>query len=442
MSESNLIERKQLRSYQNIIVNKCKSHPFYGVFAEPGTGKTICLGTVIADLNLKTLIVSTPRIIDHVWRQELSAWEHTAHLSVGNLHCPPKKRARHLDNQVLLITFNLLDWFKSHGCHIDCIIIDESSCIKNPSSKRFKLLRELGTQVQRRYILSGTPRPNSALDLYGQLAFLTDMGKAPWDIPYSQFQLKYFITNDPMGWSWRPRAGVEALLTKIVARDAISIRTADCLDLPKITIQDLLVHLPDSVTTMYLDMESQLLLTLQDGVIDAVSSGVLVGKLRQITAGAIYDDTGQWHQLHDEKLMAVKELVDSISTPVMIVYQFRHDLERLQALFPQGEVMRDIDRWNNDEIPVMFLQPKSAGHGLNLQHGSCQHQIWLNLSYSSEEYQQTIARLHRSGQNKPIFVHRIIAQDTIDVTITDVLANKVGGQNALLEQLKIRRQTK
>ena len=193
---------------------------------------------------------------------------------------------------------------------------------------------------------------------------------------------------------------------------------------------------------MYLDMESQLLLTLQDGVIDAVSSGVLVGKLRQITAGAIYDDTGQWHQLHDEKLMAVKELVDSISTPVMIVYQFRHDLERLQALFPQGEVMRDIDRWNNDQIPVMFLQPKSAGHGLNLQHGSCQHQIWLNLSYSSEEYQQTIARLHRSGQNKPIFVHRIIAQDTIDVTITDVLANKVGGQNALLEQLKIRRQTK
>ena len=117
MSESNLIERKQLRSYQNIIVNKCKSQPFYGVFAEPGTGKTICLGTVIADLNLKTLIVSTPRIIDHVWRQELDAWEHTAHLTVGNLHCPPKKRTRHLDNQVLLITFNLLSWFKNHGCY-------------------------------------------------------------------------------------------------------------------------------------------------------------------------------------------------------------------------------------------------------------------------------------------------------------------------------------
>ena len=431
----------KLRSYQNDIIERCKRSEFYGVFAEPGAGKTITMGTVIGDLDCKTLIVSTPRICDYVWEQELSAWEHTAHLTVGNLHTIPAKRKAQLDNQVLLISFELLQWFLDQDVAIDCLIIDESSCIKNTRSKRYKLLRKLGIKVKRRYILSGTPRPNSSLELYPQMAFLCSGKKSPWNIPFTQFRLRYYKPLDRFGWRWIPKKGVDKALTELVARDAISIRTADCLDLPELNVNDIFVELPKSAQCLYDEMYSELVIELNnDTYIDAVNGGVKVGKLAQIAAGAIYDEFGEWHLLHDEKLSVIKELVDDIATPVMIIYRFRHDLARLQEAFPDAEVMDGgtvVDRWNNNEIPLLLLQPQAAGHGLNLQKSSCQHQIWFNLSYSCEQYQQTIARLHRSGQRNSIFIHRILAADTIDLTIANILARKAGGQNALLEELRL-----
>ena len=131
-----------LRPYQTELIEKCKAVDFYGLFLSVGLGKTITMGTVIADLNLRTLIVSTPRICDFVWEVELSAWEHTAGLSVSNLHVAPKKRKALLGAQVLLISFDLLDWFIKQNCHVDMIIVDESSLIKNSSSKRYKNLRK------------------------------------------------------------------------------------------------------------------------------------------------------------------------------------------------------------------------------------------------------------------------------------------------------------
>ena len=435
------IPRTKLRTYQNDMISRCVESDYYGVFAEPGAGKTITMGTVIADLNVKALVVSTPRICDCVWQQELAAWEHTAHLTVGNLHTTPAKRKAQLDNQVLLISFELVKWFMEQNVDIDCLVIDESSCIKNTSSKRYKLLRKLGKRVKRRYILSGTPRPNSSLELYPQMAFLCSGEKAPWNLPFTQFRLRYYNPLDKFGWRWRPKKGVDAALTKLVARDAISIRTADCLDLPELNINDVFIELPKKARSLYDEMFDEFVIELsEETVIDAVNGGVKVGKLAQIAAGAIYDEFREWHLLHDEKISVIKELVDDITTPVMIIYRFRHDLERLRQVFPDAVVMDGgtvVDSWNNNEIPILLLQPQAGGHGLNLQKSKCQHQIWFNPTYSCEQYQQTIARLHRSGQRNTVFIHRILAADTIDLTIATILARKVGGQNALLEELKL-----
>jgi SNF2 family DNA or RNA helicase len=94
-----------------------------------------------------------------------------------------------------------------------------------------------------------------------------------------------------------------------------------------------------------------------------------------------------------------------------------------------------IERWNKGKIPLLAVHPKSAGHGLNLQHGGC-HMVFLSLPWSLELYEQVVGRLHRSGQERDVWVYVLLTNKTIDERIWAALADKRAISDVALEELK------
>ena len=182
-----------------------------------------------------------------------------------------------------------------------------------------------------------------------------------------------------------------------------------------------------------------LVLELPGGEITAANAASLTLKLSQLANGAIYTDDKDVVTIHDRKLDAMEDLVESANgKPVLVAYWFKHDKERIQQRMEARELKepQDFADWNAGKIPVALIHPASAGHGLNLQQGGS-ILVWFGLTWSLELYQQTNARLWRQGQeDKTVIIQHIVAKDTIDEHILKVLEHKDGTQAALIEAVK------
>ena len=192
---------------------------------------------------------------------------------------------------------------------------------------------------------------------------------------------------------------------------------------------------------------------MENEAITAQQAGVLSNKLLQFCGGAVYtdgsiedgvflqsiNDTKSWVTFSDAKIEALQEIIDELSgDPVLVAYNYRHELARLKEAFPNGrEILtdKDIDEWNKGDIPIMFVHPASAGHGLNLQHGGS-NLVWFSLTWDMEAYDQLNGRLDRQGQTKPVFIHHLVFRDSIEERIMERLANKHITQTELLNAMK------
>ena len=202
----------------------------------------------------------------------------------------------------------------------------------------------------------------------------------------------------------------------------------------------------DKSKAMYKKLERDLLLEYADADVIATTAAVLSNKLLQMASGAVYDEDRGVKIIHDAKLDALEDVFEAANgKPVMVFYNFRHSLERIQKRFPQARILRkgkdgveDISDWNNDEIPLLLLHPKSAGHGLNLQESSCRTVVWFDQIWSLEEDQQANARVYRQGQKHNIVVIRLVAEGTMDEDAVAALERKAAGQEELMQAVKAR----
>lgn len=189
----------------------------------------------------------------------------------------------------------------------------------------------------------------------------------------------------------------------------------------------------------YEELKKDLILQLPDGEITAANAASLTGKLSQMANGAVYSDDESILQIHDRKLDALEDIIESANgKPVLVAYWFRHDLERIRKRFAVREIKtsRDIADWNNGSIPVAVIHPASAGHGLNMQSGGSAL-VWFGITWSLELYQQTNARLWRQGQTaETVVITHIIAKGTIDERIVKALKMKDTSQSALIDAVK------
>jgi SNF2 family DNA or RNA helicase len=415
---------------------------------EMGLGKSVSTLTAISDMldgftANKVLVIAPLRVANSVWAQETRLWAHLNHLRVSVCTGPEKARraALSVDADVYVINRENVPWLvQNYGAKwpFDTVVVDESSSFKNASAKRFKALRKMLPNIESMVLLTGTPSPNGLLDLWAQM-YLIDYGER---LGRTLTGYKHrFFEADYWGRKFEPRAGADQKIHALLADKVIHMSAEDYLDMPdRIDLVET-VSLGNAEAN-YKDFERTMLAELDDGKeVEASTAAVLANKLMQYANGAIYTDAHRnWTETHTAKLDALAEIVeDNPSETILVAYNYASDLERLRKRFPDARVLdkkqETIDAWNRGEIRMLLAHPASAGHGLNLQRGGALC-VWFGLNWSLELYQQFNARLHRQGQDRPVRVVHIVAEDTIDQRVMGVLRDKDATQKNLLNALK------
>lgn len=444
-----MLSREHMHAYQERCVAFIKENRRCGLFLDMGLGKSVSTLTAALDLleefSVRRVLVIAPlRVANSVWAQEVKKWRHLSGLRVSVCTGNEKQRltALHMDADVFVINRENIMWLvekKRTKWPFDMVVIDESSSFKNASTKRFKAIRKILPDTEYMVLLTGTPSPNSLLDIWSQM-YMIDFGKALGRTMTGYKQR--FFEQDYMGYNWTLRDGAEKTIHSLIEPNVIHMSAEDYLDVPdRIDLTERVVLEP-SVMVQYKKFEKTLLLELDNGdEVEAMTAAVLANKLLQTANGSAYTDkNGAWTAIHSEKLDALAEIIeDNPNENILVAYNYRFDLERLQERFKTAVLLDKkqdtIDRWNNGQIKLMLAHPASAGHGLNLQNGGSMI-VWFGLTWSLEYYQQFNARLHRQGQLRPVRVVHIVSAETIDERVLQVLTMKDATQKSLLAALK------
>lgn len=442
----------QPHSYQKHAIDKVIENEKYGLFLDMGLGKTVSTLTAFSELQLldteKMLVIAPLNVAKDTWADEISKWEHLKHLRVSKILGTPKQRLAALNKDADIYITNkentkwLCEQYKKDW-PFDMVVIDELSTFKNPSSQRFKAIKKKLPLVKRFVGLTGTPSPNSLLDLWAQV-YLIDRGER-LETAFSRYRERYFRATHQVSdhvYNWELREGSEDLIYKQIEDIALSMKASDYLDMPERIDTKQVVTLSNKERKLYDELEKYYILEDEtDGTIVAQSGASLSQKLLQLSNGAVYTDDEDVRQIHDRKLDKLEEIIDEAQgQPILLFYNFKHDRDRILERFDDVLTLYDKgykDKWNSGKAKILLAHPASAGHGLNLQQGG--HIIvWFGLTWSLELYQQANARLYRQGQEHTTIIHHIMTDNTIDQRVYQALQNKELTQDELMKAIKAR----
>lgn len=437
-------------SYQQFATTFIETHPQAAIFLGMGMGKTIITLTALNNLitdryaTTKALIIAPLRVARDTWSNEQQKWDHLKNLRLSIIIGNPttRRNALNTDADIYIINRENIPWLvKELGNNwpFDTVVIDELSSFKNHKAQRFKALKTRLPKINRIVGLTGTPAPNSLEDLWAPFR-LIDGGERLGKY-LTHYRDKFFTPdkrNGPQIYSYKIRPGADKQIYDLIKDITVSMKTTDYLDLPPLATTTINVHLNPKERTIYNQLRDDMVTTIGTATIDAGTAGTLSNKLQQLSSGAIYTDDGVRY-IHDQKLDALTDIVEQASgNTILVAYWFKHELERLEAKFPQGKELstsQDMADWCEQKIPIGFIHPASAGHGLNLQSGG-HIMVWLTTPWSLELVEQTNARLFRQGQTEPVSIIHIQTSDTIDADVAKALEKKDTTQTALINAVK------
>ena len=440
-----MLNRDNMHEYQNRAVDFIKDNKKAALWIDMGLGKTISTLTALSDLVAnkkvkKVLIVAPLRVAKHTWSEEIRNWDHIQidYTILAGLTPANRKAAIYSDSPVHIINREMIPWLVEvlgQKWHYDCVVIDESSSFKSHASKRWKAFRKVLGKIKRMVQLTGTPAPNSLMDLWPQL-YLLDKGER-LENTRGKFLAKYCtVVGNPQWNQYEVNPERADTIYKKVKDLVLRMSAKDYLELPERIDLTVEVELPPKARKAYEDMKRDFIMMYESGEVLAVNAAVQVGKLLQICNGNAYTEDGDFVELHKEKLNELEQIIEQAQEPVLVAYNYKSDLSVIQKQLPNAEVLSSdpttIDRWNKGEIPVLLTHPASAGHGLNLQKGG-NIIVWYGVPWSLELYQQFNARLHRQGQQKPVRIIHIVAKDSADESVVESLKAKDDSQTKLLK---------
>ncbi|RGG87004.1 ATP-dependent helicase [Ruminococcus sp. AF17-11] len=437
-------------SYQEYAIKYIEAHPISALLIDMGLGKTSITLTAIRNLLFdsfevcKVLVIAPLRVAKNTWTDEIKKWEHLSTLTYSLIIGNENERLSALNKKadIYIINRENVDWLVNKSGYkfdFDMVVIDELSSFKNHQSKRFKSLMKVRPLVKRIVGLTGTPSSNGLMDLFAEFKVL-DMGKR---LGYfiGQYRNTYFKPdkmNGPIVYSYKPLPNAENAIYEKISDITVSMKANEYLKMPELLTSNYVVELSNSEKKQYDEMKKSLVLEITDGEITASNAASLSNKLCQLSNGAIYDDEQNIVEIHDRKLEALEDIIESMNgKPLLVAYWYRHDLERIKSRFSVREIKtsEDISDWNDGKIPVALIHPASAGHGLNLQNGGSTL-VWFGLTWSLELYQQTNARLYRQGQKNTVVIQHIITKGTIDEQILKALQKKNKTQADLIDAVR------
>lgn len=436
-------------AYQEYAIRRVVEQEKVGLFLDMGLGKTVITLTAIAQLIEdfavgKVLVIAPLRVAQTVWATEVQKWDHLQFLRVSKILGGYESRMAGLNTpaDVYVINRENVAWLVSElrgKWPFDMVVIDELSSFKNRSSERFKALRRVLPKVRRLVGLTGTPAPNGLMDLWSQI-YLLDQGER-LGRTLTAYRDAFFTPGKRNGnivFEWRLKPFAEEEIYRRLDGLCVSMKSGHHLDMPECIFNVVPVVL-GTERVLYKEMEKEQVIELAGQDITAANAAAAAGKLMQITGGAVYDEAGRYQKTGSAKLDALSEIIESAQgKPVLVFYQFRHELPRLLEAIPKAVELKsekDVAKWNKGGIPVLLAHPASAGHGLNLQQGG-HIMVWYTLTWNLEHYQQACKRLHRQGQRETVIIHHLVAEGTIDEKIMRVLEGKASIQDAVMEVLE------
>ena len=413
--------------YQSIAIQRIIDNTHYGLLLDMGLGKTI--STLIAIERLiydyfdikKVLLIAPKKVAESTWAQETQKWSATRRLTVAKVLGSEKERIHALESES------------------DIYVINRENV------QRFKAIRKLRPLFKRIVILTGTPAPNTLLDIWAQM-YLLDGGERLGKT-ITEYRTRYFTpdkTNGHVVYSYRLLPGGDKAIFSKMQDICMSLKAKDYLTLPERIENVITVEMNPKEWALYKEMEREHVLSLaSDEDVSALNAAALAGKLLQLANGSIYNDDGDIVVVHNEKIERLKELVETNEgKPMLVFYNFKHDLQSIKEAFPTAVELKtddDVAEWNKGNIQMLLAHPASAGYGLNLQAGG-NIIVWYGLTWSLEQYQQANARLHRQGQTQPVIIHHLVTKGTMDEQVMKALERKEAGQDALLEAIKYRKE--
>ncbi len=437
-------------SYQSYASQFLIDHSAAGLFLDMGCGKSVITLTALNELAYdyfdisKVLVIAPKRVAESTWKKEIKKWEHLKDISYSIVIGNREQREKALEKKALLYIINRenVQWLvENHKWDFDTVVIDELSSFKSNKAARFKALKKVRPKLKRIIGLTGTPAPNSLMDLWAEI-YLLDMGQR-FGRYIGGFRERFFTPdkrNQQVIFSYKPRAGAEEKIYELISDICVSMKATDNIKMPELIMNKVEVEMNGREKEIYNKFKSDMVLSLDGKELDAVNAAALSNKLLQMANGAVYDEEKAVIDIHDRKLNALEDLIEAANgKSVLVAYWYKHDKERIKKRFQAEEIntAADIDKWNNGEMPVALIHPASAGHGLNLQQGGSTI-IWFSLTWSLELYQQLNARLYRQGQENTVIIHHIVAKDTIDENVISALESKRIGQETLIEAVKWR----
>jgi len=414
----------------------------------------------------KVLIIAPLRVCYMVWPNEIEKWSQFNDLRWTILHGKNKDKNLKLDADIYLINPDGLPWLMADarfkGVKFSRLVVDESSYFKHANTRRFKLLKPALDKMRSRWILTGSPAPNGYLDLFGQI-FIMDLG-ASLGRYITHYKNAFFYPSGSGGYTWLLQPDADKKIQEKIKPYIKRLDGDDLLELPEIVNNIIRIDLPPHARAIYDEMEIQMLTELSDGeIVTAKSAAAASLKCRQIANGGLYrggqdsalTDDEEFSNIHYEKTLAVQEIINELQgQPVMVSYEFNHDLSRLREKLGKGvpyigggvtpkRSSELATEWNAGKLPQLLVHPQAVAHGLNLQSGPGNRIIFHSLIWNWEYYYQLIKRLQRQGsKHKRIFVDHIIANNTIDEPMYAVLMRKGKTEKGFLSALKEYAETK
>lgn len=445
-------QKSELRPSQNDVITFLYEHDEGIVVMRPGMGKTVSALTAISELLrdnvIRHALVAAPkRVARSVWPDEIKEWEHLSGLSYAVLDGGPANREHVLSSvhwrNITIVGLDVMEWLlellnevRPDHPLFDLLVIDEVSKLRDPTGVRAKALAKMADRWKMIWGLSGTLRPSGSLDLFMPARIVT-RGKL-WGKSFYKWQRPRFYPTDYGQHEWKALPGVERKLNRdlapLVCIPAVPRQSDAAVVLDR-------VDLPSMARRNYNEMHRKL---ATRGVL-AASAAVATGKLAQIANGFIYND-GTTEQIHAEKYEWLSEVIENAAGPTLLIYEYLEDLRTMRELLgytlpvlgvgtPDAQTRGVIDAWNRRELPFLAMHPASGGHGLNLQHGGAD-MAWFSPCWSAEMWEQTLARINRSGQTEQVIVRVCVANDTVDDMKLDRVHHKMTAQEAFENYLR------
>jgi SNF2 family DNA or RNA helicase len=430
----------RLRPYQDDAADFLYERDRAMILAPVGAGKTaITLTAMQAMLNdglvKRWLVVAPKRVCTDVWPVEAPKWSNiTPALAVGT----PAQRKAALASAapVVVINYDNLDKLEDLS-GFDGVVFDELTRLKNPSGKRFKALEKLMSTMAIRWGLTGSFTSNGLEDVFGQCKIIDQglLGRAK-----GAFLQQYFICTNREFGQWTPAPGALEQVMERIKPATFVLDPGDYKDkLPPCHVVETRVQLADRGP--YEKMKRDYVVKFGDDRVIAQNAASVTTKLQQMASGFVYNREGPLpvHWFSSHKFDRLAELLDENQRAnTIVVYNYQEELAELRRRFPHAQTIEDkdvIERWNAGKVELLLIHPKSAGHGLNLQHGGC-HMVFVSLPWSLELYEQTVGRLHRGGQRHAVWVYVMLTEKTIDERIWAALHEKRAVSDIAMKELK------